>query len=168
VKETVNPGTVRYAGLALTPTGIQGLDELNGVGLPKGRSTLLCGSAGSGKTLLAMGFLVRGVKEFQEPGVFVAFEEQPEEMTVKFSSLDHDLKALMAQDKLAIESAKIHRRKTPVHAKLHCRRRRESGPSPRKCLEFRMEHEYLSKRHYIVRSRGGECGRMSGEGGHST
>src|SRR5271157_4710091 len=60
-------------------TGIQGLDELTDGGLPKGRSTLLCGGAGSGKTLLAMEFLVRGVKEFKEPGVFVAFEEQTEE-----------------------------------------------------------------------------------------
>jgi circadian clock protein KaiC len=68
--------TSRTPVLRKIATGIQGLDELTDGGLPKGRSTLLCGGAGSGKTLLAMEFLVRGVKEFSEPGVFVAFEEQ--------------------------------------------------------------------------------------------
>ena len=56
-------------------TGIQGLDEITGGGLPRGRPTLVCGSAGCGKTLLAMEFLVRGATEYNEPGVFMAFEE---------------------------------------------------------------------------------------------
>ena len=61
-----------------SPTGINGLDEITGGGLPKGRPTLVCGSAGCGKTLLAMEFLVRGATRFDEPGVFMAFEETAE------------------------------------------------------------------------------------------
>ena len=61
--------------LPKTPTGLSGLDEVTGGGLPRGRPTLICGPAGCGKTLLAMEFLVRGISQFDEPGVFVAFEE---------------------------------------------------------------------------------------------
>ncbi len=61
--------------LPKSPTGIRGLDEITGGGIPQGRPTLLCGSAGCGKTLLAMEFLVRGAREYNEPGVFMAFEE---------------------------------------------------------------------------------------------
>ena len=61
-------------------TGIQGLDEITGGGLPKGRPTLVCGSAGCGKTLLAMEFLVRGAVEYDEPGVFFTFEESVEDL----------------------------------------------------------------------------------------
>ena len=62
------------------PTGIHGLDEITGGGLPQGRPTLVCGSAGCGKTLLGMEFLVRGATQFDEPGVFMAFEETAEEL----------------------------------------------------------------------------------------
>jgi circadian clock protein KaiC len=101
--------TSRTPVLRKIATGIQGLDELTDGGLPKGRSTLLCGGAGSGKTLLAMEFLLRGAKEFKEPGVFVAFEEQTEELAQNFASLGHDLKALVAQKKLAIDFVNIER-----------------------------------------------------------
>ena len=67
--------------LPKTLTGISGLDEVTGGGLPRGRSTLVCGPAGCGKTLLAMEFLVRGITQFDEPGVFVAFEESVEDLT---------------------------------------------------------------------------------------
>jgi circadian clock protein KaiC len=67
-------------------TGIQGLDEITGGGLPKGRPTLICGSAGCGKTLLAMEFLVRGATEFNEPGVFMAFEETAKDLTQNVAS----------------------------------------------------------------------------------
>ncbi len=63
------------AGLEKCPTGIQGLDEITNGGLPRGRPTLVCGGAGSGKTLLAMEFIVRGIRDYGEPGVFMAFEE---------------------------------------------------------------------------------------------
>jgi len=90
-------------------TGIQGLDELTGGGLPKGRPTLLCGSTGCGKTLLAMEFLVHGAVEYGEPGVFMAFEENAEELAKNFASLGHDLKALVAQKKLVLEFVHIER-----------------------------------------------------------
>ena len=99
----------RGAGLLKAPTGIQGLDELTGGGLPKGRPTLLCGSAGCGKTLLAMEFLVRGAVDLGEPGVFMAFEENTEELAINFASLGHDLKALAAQKKLALEFVHVER-----------------------------------------------------------
>jgi circadian clock protein KaiC len=90
-----------------TPTGIQGLDELTGGGLPKGRPTLLCGATGCGKTLLGMEFLVRGAVDYGEPGVFMAFEENPRELATNFSSLGHDLDALIAQKKLVLEWVQI-------------------------------------------------------------
>ncbi|MEY2499643.1 MAG: circadian clock protein KaiC, partial [Verrucomicrobiota bacterium] len=77
-----------------SPTGIRGLDEITGGGLPAGRPTLVCGGAGCGKTLLAMEFLVRGATEYGEPGVFMAFEETREELTENVASLGFDLKAL--------------------------------------------------------------------------
>ncbi len=99
----------RTAVLRKTPTGIQGLDELTGGGLPQGRPTLLCGGAGSGKTLFAMEFLARGAEEFGEPGVFVTFEEQAEDLVTNFASLGHDLKTLVARKKLAIDFVSIQR-----------------------------------------------------------
>jgi circadian clock protein KaiC len=99
----------RDPSLPKAPTGIQGLDELTGGGLPQGRPTLLCGGAGCGKTLLAMEFLVRGAVDFGEPGVFMAFEETTEELAKNFASLGHDLKALVAQKKLALEFIRIER-----------------------------------------------------------
>lgn len=80
--------------LQKVPTGIDGLDEITGGGLPKGRTTLICGSAGTGKTLLSMEFLVKGAVQFNEPGVFVCFEETPEKLIQNFSSLGYDLKDL--------------------------------------------------------------------------
>jgi circadian clock protein KaiC len=77
--------------LPKSPTGIQGLDEITGGGLPKGRPTLVCGSAGCGKTLLAMEFLVRGATQFNEPGVFMAFEETANDLTQNVASLGFDL-----------------------------------------------------------------------------
>jgi circadian clock protein KaiC len=76
------------------PTGIKGLDEITGGGLPKGRPTLVCGGTGCGKTLLAMEFLVRGATEFGEPGVFMSFEEKSEELAKNFASLGFDLDQL--------------------------------------------------------------------------
>ena len=99
----------RSPSLLKGPTGIQGLDELTGGGLPQGRPTLLCGGAGCGKTLLAMEFLVRGGVDSGEPGVFMAFEESTEELAKNFASLGHDLKALVAQKKLVLEFVHIER-----------------------------------------------------------
>ena len=95
--------------LPKAPTGIQGLDELTGGGFPKGRPTLLCGSAGSGKTLIGMEFLVRGATQFGEPGVFMSFEENATELAQNFTSLGHNLKVLVAQKKLAMDFVHIER-----------------------------------------------------------
>ena len=90
-------------------TGIVGLDEITGGGLPKGRPTLVCGSAGCGKTLFAMEFLVRGAVEHGEPGVFIAFEETPEELTQNVRSLGFDLDDLIAKKKIAIDYIRVER-----------------------------------------------------------
>ena len=95
--------------LPKAPTGIQGLDEITGGGLPKGRPTLICGSAGCGKTLLAMEFLVRGATQFNEPGVFMAFEETAKDLTQNVASLGFDLKNLIARKKIVLDFVYIER-----------------------------------------------------------
>ena len=77
--------------LAKSPTGIQGLDEITNGGLPQGRPTLICGGAGSGKTLLAASFLLNGVVQFDEPGILMTFEETGEELASDLASLGYDL-----------------------------------------------------------------------------
>ena len=91
------------ARLAKCPTGIQGLDEITDGGLPQGRPTLICGRAGCGKTLMAMEFLVRGAVQYDEPGVFMSFEETAEELIQNVASLGWDLEALIADKKIAID-----------------------------------------------------------------
>ena len=79
------------------PTGIPGLDEITGGGLPKGRPTLICGGAGCGKTLLGMEFLVHGARQFDEPGVFFTFEETAQELVTNFASIGFDIPDLISQ-----------------------------------------------------------------------
>ena len=81
--------------LEKTPTGIDGLDEITGGGLPRGRPTLVAGNVGSGKTLLSMQFLVQGAVQYNEPGVFMAFEETADELTRNFASLGFELDKLI-------------------------------------------------------------------------
>ena len=95
--------------LAKAPTSIQGLDEITGGGLPKGRPTLICGGAGCGKTLLAMEFLVRGATHYNEPGVFVSFEETEKELTSNVASLGFDLDDLVKRKKISLEHIHIDR-----------------------------------------------------------
>ncbi len=90
-------------------TGIQGLDEVTGGGLPRGRPTLVCGAAGCGKTLLAMQFLVNGATRFDEPGVFVAFEETAAELTANVASLGFDLTRLAEEKKVALDHVRVER-----------------------------------------------------------
>ena len=90
-------------------TGIQGLDEITGGGFPRGRPTLICGSAGAGKTLLAMEFLVRGATQYNEPGIFMAFEETAAELTQNVRSLGFDLDQLTKKKKLALDFVRIER-----------------------------------------------------------
>jgi circadian clock protein KaiC len=95
--------------LPKAPTGIHGLDEITAGGFPRGRPTLVCGSAGCGKTLLAMEFLVRGALEYNEPGVFMAFEETTDELTKNVRSLGFDLDDLVAKEKLVLDFVRIER-----------------------------------------------------------
>jgi len=88
-------------------TGIRGLDEVTGGGLPEGRPTLVCGPAGSGKTLLAMEFLVRGITDFREPGVFMAFEETREDLVANVASLGFDLSAFEAEGMLVVDHVNV-------------------------------------------------------------
>ena len=90
-------------------TGIKGLDEVTYGGLPRGRPTLVCGSAGCGKTLLAVEFLVRGAMTFNEPGVLMVFEETADEIVRNVSSLGFDLDSLIEQKKLAVDYVHIER-----------------------------------------------------------
>jgi circadian clock protein KaiC len=99
----------KLSGLEKCPTGIQGLDEITEGGLPRGRCTLVCGSAGSGKTLLGMEFLVRGITEFKEPGVLMAFEETAEDLAANVASLGFDVPELIRRKQLAIDFVHIER-----------------------------------------------------------
>ncbi|SRR5579871_2772311 len=101
------PPSHRAAGIEKSPTGINGFDEVTYGGLPKGRPTLLCGSAGCGKTLFGMTFLYKGAVEFDEPGVFITFEEQPEDLIQNVGSLNYDLQKLIAQKKLAVDHVHV-------------------------------------------------------------
>lgn len=99
----------KIVGLQKERTGIPGFDEITGGGLPAGRPTLVCGSAGAGKTLFAMEFLVRGAVLYNEPGVFISFEETGEELATNVSSLGYDLKQLVADKKLFLDYVFIER-----------------------------------------------------------
>jgi len=90
-------------------TGIQGLDEVTFGGLPKGRPTLICGSAGCGKTLFAMEFIIRGAVQYNEPGVFVSFEETPEELTANVRSLGFDLDDLIANKFIDLDYIRVEK-----------------------------------------------------------
>ena len=95
--------------LAKAPTGIQGLDEVTGGGLPKGRVTLVCGKAGCGKSLLAMEFLVHGAVRYGEPGVCMDFEETEEKLTANVASLGFDLRELSKRKQLLVDYVSVER-----------------------------------------------------------
>ncbi len=91
------------------PTGIKGLDEITGGGLPRGRPTLVCGEAGSGKTLLAMEFLIHGARLYGEPGVFMSFEESERELKQNVESLGFGLPDLVQKGKVVLDNVVIER-----------------------------------------------------------
>ena len=107
MKKTNPKSTSPTTRLPKCPTGIQGLDEITGGGLPRGRPTLVCGGAGCGKTLLAVEFLVRGAVQFGEPGVFMAFEETEKELTANVASLGFDLAGLVQRKKIVLDYVHI-------------------------------------------------------------
>lgn len=81
------------------PTGITGLDEITGGGLPRGRTTLLVGGSGSGKTILALQYLVHGARR-DEPGIFVAFEETPARIVANAETFGWSLPELQKEKTL--------------------------------------------------------------------
>jgi len=114
-------------------TGIKGLDEVTKGGLPKGRPTLVCGGAGSGKTLLAAEFLIKGTLQFGEPGVFMSFEETNDELTKNVASLGFKLDDLVAQKKISLDYVQIDRSEIE-----------ETGEYDLEGLFIRLEHAIAS------------------------
>src|SRR5450755_512734 len=109
MKNNGHKSAAPVAHLPKCPTGIQGLDEVTGGGLPKGRPTLVCGGPGCGKTLLAVEFLVQGATRYNEPGVFMTFEETAEELAQNVRSLGYDLDDLIGRKKLAVDYVYLER-----------------------------------------------------------
>ncbi len=97
------------ASLPKAPTGIDGFDDVTLGGLPAGRPSLICGAAGSGKTLFAATFLVNGAVRYGEPGVFMSFEERAEDLAANVASLGYDLDRLVAEEKIAIDHVRVER-----------------------------------------------------------
>ena len=95
--------------LLKAPTGIIGFDDITLGGLPAGRPSLVCGAAGSGKTLFAATFLVNGAVQYGEPGVFMSFEERAEDLAANVASLGYDLDRLIAEDKIAVDHVRVQR-----------------------------------------------------------
>ena len=95
--------------LPKTATGIAGFDEITGGGLPTGRPTLVCGGAGSGKTLFGLEFVLRGATSHREPGVFMTFEETADDLAKNVASLGYDLPALIAAKKVVVDFVQVER-----------------------------------------------------------
>jgi len=96
-------------GISKSPTGIGGFDDLTLGGVPSGRPTLVCGSAGCGKTLFATTFLIHGARDYDEPGVFVTFEERPGDIVSNVASLGFALDKLVDDQKIAFEYIALER-----------------------------------------------------------
>lgn len=107
-RRTSSRGTEDTA-LKKSPTGIPGFDEITKGGLPQGRPSLICGSAGCGKTLFSMEFLIRGATEFKEPGVFVSFEEREKDLVENVASLGFDLRRLQREKKIFIDHVRVEK-----------------------------------------------------------
>ncbi|MFC0386780.1 circadian clock protein KaiC [Muricoccus vinaceus] len=103
------PEATLPASLPKVATGISGFDDVTLGGLPAGRPSLVCGSAGCGKTLFAVTFLVNGATRYGEPGVFMSFEERAEDLAANVASLGYDLDGLVAEGKLAIDHVRVER-----------------------------------------------------------
>ena len=113
MKKNTSKPAPRSAQLPRCPTGIQGLDEITGGGLPRGRPTLVCGGAGCGKTLLAAEFLVRGAVQFAEPGICMTFEETESELKANVASLGFDLADLIRRKKILVDY--VHLERSEIH-----------------------------------------------------
>ena len=107
--------TSRLTLLKKAPTGIHGFDDVTDGGLPAGRPTLVCGSAGCGKSLFGLEFLFRGATQYGEPGVLMTFEERAEDIAKNVASLGFDTDALIGEKKLIIDFVKIDRGEIEEH-----------------------------------------------------
>ncbi|HEX2329401.1 MAG TPA: circadian clock protein KaiC [Candidatus Angelobacter sp.] len=110
IQKASRNGTGDELVLGKVPTGIRGLDQVTHGGFPRGRTALVCGGPGAGKTLLGLEFLVRGATVFNEPGVCFAFEETGEELATNVASLGYDLPSLIRSKKLAVEYVHVERK----------------------------------------------------------
>jgi circadian clock protein KaiC len=109
IKTTEKKITTTEQTLAKTQTGIDGLDEITQGGLPRGRPTLLCGTTGCGKTLMAVQFIYKGIMDYNEPGVIMTFEESIEDLSKNVKSLGVDLKKLIKDNMLRVDHVKVDR-----------------------------------------------------------
>lgn len=107
--------TSRLTLLKKVPTGINGFDEIAGGGLPAGRPTLICGSAGCGKSLFGLEFLMRGAIQYGEPGVLMSFEESANDIAQNVASLGFDVNALAAERKLVVDFVRVERGEIEEH-----------------------------------------------------
>ena len=105
-----NPGVAKRNLLRKCPTGIKGFDEITKGGLPKNRTTLVCGGAGAGKTLLGIDFLINGASHYNEPGVFMSFEESEDELYQDVASINLDLKGLVSKKLILLEHVVLEHR----------------------------------------------------------
>ena len=110
LKTTEKKFTPRRNKLHKCPTGIKGFDEITEGGLPKNRISLICGSTGSGKTLFGIDFLINGVINYNEPGIFMSFEETEDELYKNVASLNLDLQGLVSQKKILLDYVLLERR----------------------------------------------------------
>jgi circadian clock protein KaiC len=133
VKKSAKKPSVLASQLPKTPTGIEGLDEITDGGFPKGRPTLICGSAGCGKTLMSMQFLIKGITDHNEPGVFMSFEEPVEDLVQNVASLGFDLKKLSTEKKLRLDH--VHVDKSEIE---------ETGEYDLEGLFIRLDHAIKS------------------------
>src|ERR1700680_1547493 len=107
---TTTPMPFNHNTIQKCPTGIKGFDQITGGGLPKNRTTLVCGRAGSGKTLLGIDFLINGAINYNEPGIFMSFEETEDELYKDVASLNLDLEGLVSRKKILLEHVFLERR----------------------------------------------------------
>ena len=108
--KTLKKKTASNHQLHKCPTGIKGFDEVTEGGLPKNRTTLFSGGTGTGKTLLGINFVINGALNFNEPGIFLSFEETEDELYKDVASLNLDLRALVSRKKILLEHVVLERR----------------------------------------------------------
>lgn len=109
MRHTVNNQLKKNQPLMKSPTGMNGIDEITVGGLPLGRNTLVCGGPGCGKTIFGMEFLIRGASKYNEPGLFISFEESEEELTQNFISFGYNLDDLIRENKIVLDFVEVNR-----------------------------------------------------------